>query len=141
LAKTAMSSLGHQLRYLLQPMTGPCRSGQTSAGGGHGPQKRFSVCGLVKRGCDLSVWGHGSLRGCCRRTCPRFMMVFSDGLSPMSFAGYAAMAQPFLRDQSTSVPLGLRFPPVQREFSSGSGLLCPLIIQIETSLSDTSNLA
>ena len=60
----------------------------------------------------------------------RLTMVFDGGSSPMSLAGCAARAasQPFLRDLSTSVPSGLRFPPVRREFSSGSGLLCPLII-------------
>ena len=40
-----------------------------------------------------------------------------------------ATSQPFSRDRSTSVPSGLRFPPYQRrEFRSGSGLLCPLVV-------------
>ena len=86
----------------------------------------FTVCGLFKRVSDLSVRGHGSLRG----RVLRLMMVFGGGSSPMSFAGYVAVAasQPFLRDRSTSVPLELRFPPVRQEFSSGCGLLCPLIV-------------
>ena len=89
-------------------------------------QKWFSVCGLVKRVSDLSVRGHGSLRG----RVLRLTMVFGGGSSPMSFADYVAGAasQPFLRDRSTSVPSGLRFPPAWREFSSGSGLLCPLVV-------------
>ncbi len=60
----------------------------------------------------------------------RLMMVFGGGSSPMSFADCAAEAtsQPFLRDRSTSVPSGFRFPPVRRKLSSGSHLLCPLII-------------
>ncbi len=60
----------------------------------------------------------------------RLTMVFGGGPSPMSLAGCAARAtsQPFLRDRSTSVPSGLRFPTVRREFSSGGGLLCPLIV-------------
>jgi hypothetical protein len=49
-------------------------------------QKRFSVCGLFKRGCDLSIGSHSSLRGRGRRTCPRLMMVFGAGLSAMSLA-------------------------------------------------------
>lgn len=60
------------------------------------------------------------------------MMVFGGGSSPMSFAGWASepAPQPFLRDRSTSVPSGLRFPPSQRrKFRSGSGLLCPLIVR------------
>ena len=93
---------------------------------------RFSVCGCVKRDCDMSVRGHGSLRGHDHRVCPRLMMVFGGGSSPMSFADCVAVAasQPFLRDQSTSVPLGHRFPPVRRESISGSGLLCPLIVSL-----------
>ena len=40
-------------------------------------------------------------------------MVFGGRTSPMSFAGSAGepVSQPFLRDRSTSVPSGLRFPP------------------------------
>ena len=91
-------------------------------------QKWFSDCGHVKWDSDLSVRGHGSLR--CRVL--RFKMVFGGGSSPMSFAGWASepTPQPFLRDRSTSVPSGLRFPPSQRrKFRSGSGLLCPLIVR------------
>ncbi len=91
-------------------------------------QKWFSDCGHVKWDSDLSVQGHGSLR--CRVL--RFKMVFGGGSSPMSFAGRASepTPQPFLRDRSTSVPSGLRFPPSQRrKFRSGSSLLCPLIVR------------
>lgn len=46
-------------------------------------QKRFSDCGCVKRDGDLSVRGHGSLRG----RALRLMMVFGGGSSPMWVAG------------------------------------------------------
>jgi hypothetical protein len=59
----------------------------------------------------MSVWGHGSLRGRGHLACPRLMMVFGGGSSPMSFADCVAMPRPnrfYEIDQ----------PPSHRDFAS-----------------------
>ncbi len=85
----------------------------------------FSDCGLVKRGWVMSIRGHGAFRG----RIERLMMVFGGGSSPMSCVGCGTWPSHTLqRDQSTSVPSGLRSTLQTREHRSGDGLLCPLIV-------------
>jgi hypothetical protein len=84
LAREWLERTGCRTARRHESATGPALSAQPTLGS---HQKRFSVCGCVKRDGNLSVEGHGSLRGHGHRVCPRLMMVFGGGSSPMSFAG------------------------------------------------------